>query len=347
MPKRRAVIYGLLAIAVLVVAAGLLRHKAVSCPQPATSLPALLEYVPCPAAGNATYDLHDDRGVSMAVLDPIADPAGGYLGVYHALVQPWSPAGGIYEVLLAHSKDLIHWHELVVLDDRSAAMPTLRAIPGAPGFLLADEKADGPVGGHVVRIVYYRDRAALVRGRAARAVDLPLRYSQLNNGTPSFRSIRWRHGPAGSTLELAFHYQLAGSGIDREAVGTLQGFGRWRAYRDAGLDRRLDALGLAGSHGDQRGFSFGGREWRVYEASAARSGFGDWRIALSRTADDPPLVLRFHTAAGTFRASFGNPIVSLLPAPDGRGRVLVMTLFVFSQGPAAREAGELLFYRRV
>ena len=55
--------------------------------------------------------------------------------------------------------------------------------------------------------------------------------------------------------------------------------------------------------------------------------------------------LQLDTALGPMGCSFGNPVVAPLPAPHGRGEVLAVTLFVFSSGPAAREAGELLFYR--
>lgn len=341
---RRALRWGLVAVAGLAVVGLLVHRRGSSCPDTPRTLPALLEELPCPASGHVVYGLRDDHGVAMQVLDPIADPAGGYLGVYHSLVQPWAPAGGIYEVLLAHSDDLVHWHELAVLDDREAAMPALCALPGGAGFMLADEKAAGPPGGHVVRISYFPTRAALLRAQPARAVNLPLRYSPFNDGTPSFRSIRWAGSPVRSTIELAFHYQLPGSGLDREALGTLRGFRDWSTQRDARIDRLLTAGGMPGSHGDQRVFALDGRAWRMYEASATRSGFASWHVLLYLPSVSGLTPLRFRTAAGVFAASFGNPIVDVLPAPDGRGRVLVTTMFVFNQGPAAREAGELLYY---
>ncbi len=314
------------------------------------ALATLLEQVPCPSTGHSVYDLHDDRGVPMEVLDPIADPAGGYLGVYHSLVQPWNPSGGIYEVLLAHSDDLIHWRQLAVLDARGAAMPTLRAIPGRAGFLLASEKAAGPSGGHVIRVSYYRNRSGLLGGRPAAAIDLPLRYSPLNNGTPAFLSIDWRGGLRRSRIGLSFHYQLAdgpSSGQDREAVGTLSGFRVWRTHRARRVDRLIASAGLGASHGDERQFTYGGADWRVYEASAVASGFAGWHVVLYRVGTDQLYPLTFETTVGTVGASFGNPIVNFLPSPHGRGDVMVMTVFVFSSGPAARDAGELLFYRPV
>jgi hypothetical protein len=233
-----------------------------------------------------------------------------------------------------------------VLDGAGASMATLRQIPGGAGFLLAYEKAQGQAG-HIVRVCYYPTRTALIAGAAATCFDPPRRFSALNNGTPSFLSIAWRGSPANSTIVLGFHYQTGSSADpapDREAVGTLVGFRRWLARRDAETDVALTRAGFGGSHGALRQFAYAGRQWRVYEADAADSSAAGWHAVLRAAAGGPVYPLTFATAAGSFAASFGNPVVATLPGPGGHGRVLAGTLFVFSSGPAADAAGELLFY---
>jgi len=42
--------------------------------------------------------------------------------------------------------------------------------------------------------------------------------------------------------------------------------------------------------------------------------------------------------------AFGNPAVTMLTSPNGRPARLV-TYFIFSQGAASGEGGELVFYR--
>ncbi len=44
-------------------------------------------------------------------------------------------------------------------------------------------------------------------------------------------------------------------------------------------------------------------------------------------------------------SSFGNPTATVITDPSGF-RAVVMTLFLFSEGAAPGEAGELIYYRR-
>jgi hypothetical protein len=308
---------------------------------PARPLVALIEGVPCADTGRTVYGLTDDGGTPMYVLDPVADPAGGYLGVYDVL------SGTSYRILLAHSSDLIHWRRLAVLDAAGASVPSLFPVGGG-GFLLAYEKQDAAGTDHFVRLRYYASQADLIAGHAGASVDLPRRFSPFNNGTPWFESVDWGGSPGSSTIALGFHYELGTSGLpgpDREAVGTLRDFRAWSAQKDDGVDGLLSNAGLTGSHGDARQFAFGGSQWRVYEASTAGTGFADWHVVLYPVGSRRTYPLVFNTEHGTLSASFGNPTAKILPAPRGHGAVLVVTTFVFSAGPAGAEAGELLFYQ--
>lgn len=298
---------------------------------------------PCPATGRAVYNARDDGGLPLDVLDPIVDPRGGYLGVYHSSRGASGPRSRIFDVNLGHSSNLISWHRLRVLAPR-ASMGTLRPIPGAAGFLLAVERQ----GGHdTVALAYYPNLAAVLAARPAAAVDLPLRFSRLANGTPSFVRIAWNGGLRRSRITLTFHY-LVRAGVDREAIGVVDGFNRnWRAHRDRTTDLLLSEAGFAGNHGDQRLFVAGGRPWRVLEAQVHPHDFATWHLVLLDPRSGSLNGLTLHLRDGARSASFGNPVAAVLPAPHGHGHVLVMTVFVFSNGPAAADAGELIFYRHL
>lgn len=305
--------------------------------------------VPC-AGDRVSYDTRDDLGAPVDALDPIDDPDGGYLGVYQS--QLGSGRRASFMVGLGRSRDLVHWTRARVLIARAASMPTLRAVPGGPGYLLAYERAHGGGLGDTVALRFYPSRTALLAGRAGAELDLPLTLSRYNDGTPSFLAIRWRGGLRRSVIELGFHYETAaaggGPGVDREAIGIIWGFRRFSAAPDAATDAAIAARGFRGSHGDRRQFSFGGETWRVYEAQAVPADFGTWHVLLTRVGAGAGVRGRFEplsigVAGGPYAASFGNPIVSLLRAPSGRGEVLAVTIFVFGSGPASAHAGELVY----
>jgi hypothetical protein len=301
------------------------------------------------SAGHVAYTLRDSRGATMAALDPIADPEGGYLGVYHTQIRAaraGTPAE--YAVMLAHSRDLIHWQRLAALVGSGAASPTLRAVPGGPGYLLAYEQRTNTAGYHTIALRYYASRQQLLEGHAAAAVTLPRKFSPFNDGTPAFLSIRWQGALDRSLIMMTFHYEapVGGEpGADREAVGLLLGFRLWIAARDSAVDRALDRVGLVGGHGEERQFSYRGETWRVYEADPYGADFATWHLVLYRVATGQAYPLAIDTRVGAAGCSFGVPTVSILDPAGGRQRVLTVTMFVFSSGPAASEAGELVFYR--
>jgi hypothetical protein len=313
----------------------------------ADRLASLIQNVPCPDTGRVSYNTSDDHGDSMAVLDTFPDPAGGYLGVYHtafgaeAGTKNWE-----FRISVAHSTDLIHWTRVAVLDPLGATMPTVRAIPGASGYLLAYEKRLSS-GSNIVRLRYYRTLGDLLAGHFAAQRDLPRYFSPFNNGTPTILSVRWNHAITSSVIGLGFHYQSAirgRPGPDREATGTLTGFRSWNPRTDDSTDMALDRAGLWGSHGDWRAFSFDSAPWRIYEAQSAFNDFGTWRVLLDSSGQMQPLTLS--TTAGSVSSSIGNPVAQEEPGPGGHGRVLVITMFLF--GPfATGEGGELVYYQSI
>jgi hypothetical protein len=315
-------------------------------------LTAAIEDIPCPSTGRVSYGTKDNRGDEMASLDPIDGPASGYLGVYDSAVASRAKPGvSIFSVSLARSADLIRWTRLRVLDSTGASMPTLRAIPGAAGYLLAYEKHLSNRASHSIRVRYYASPAALLGNRFSAQINLPLRLSRYSNGTPAFLAIDWHGGLQRSTIELAFHYETSSRqgkpGPDREAFGTLRDFRDWTVSSDGTIDTLLDRKGLLGSHGDRRQFIFGGKLWRVYEAQRRFGDFATWHVLLYDVASKRFRELRFATSTVRASSSFGNPTAQLLRAPGGHGAALVVTTFVFGTGEAASHPGELVYYQPV
>ncbi len=321
---------------------------AANLPDVAGRLAQLIERVPCPATGRASYHTFDADDNAMGVLDPIQDPAGGYLGVYHTALG--SPAGATateFQVSLAHSNDLIHWSPIRVLDPTGATMPTLREVPASGGYLLAYEKDQPPIQTRM-RVRYYRSLAALLAGEFAVQRDLPRRFSAFSNGTPSILSVAWHGGLRRSVIELGFHYNQATGpilGPDREALGLLRGFRHWTARRDPRIDALLIGAGFPGSHGDRRQFEFDGRPWRIYEAQARLGSYASWHLVLVDPISGQAYPLTMTTDTGAHAASFGNPTAQVEPAPGGTGQVLVLTMFVFGAGGEGGDRGELVYYQ--
>jgi hypothetical protein len=350
-----------LAIAVLSYAGR--RHGAAACRSQAPSavgvaaarwIQAAIENVPCGGTGRASYGTKDNLGGEMAALDPIEDPAGGYLGVYDSPFGPSARAKQLdFRVSLARSADLIHWTRVRVLDPDGAVQPTLRPIPGRAGYLLAYEKRSRRKEADHIRIRYYATLGAVMHNRVAAQVDLPIRLSRYNNGTPAFLSIDWRGAIGRSIIQLAFHYETATAhglpGPDREATGTLRGFRKWQAERDSAVDASLDGHGLEGSHGDRRQFSLDGRLWRVYEAQTRFGDYATWHVLLYDVSSGKLHPLELKTANGHSLSSVGIPTVQVLRAPDRNRLVLVVTVFVFRLGDASaapgEAPGELVYYQ--
>ena len=237
-------------------------------------LEELIENVPCAGSGQVSYGTTDNLGGSMDVLDPIADPAGGYLGVYHT---QFGSHAGEFRISLAQSPDLIHWTRIVVLDPLGASMPTLRPIPGSTGFLLAYEQRSRRPSATSFAL-YYTTLAALLSGHYAAQRARRANAVQLQQRDPDDPLDRLAHGPVQLGDQFGFHYeteQSDGRGPDREAIGTVIDFRHWSARPDLQTDSALEQLGLHGSHGT------GG-------SSASTAGAGECTRARSVRTTSPP-----------------------------------------------------------
>jgi hypothetical protein len=287
----------------------------------------------------------------MADLDPIAGANGTYYAVYMWRARSTPPGYGNqdFNVGLAGSNNLTTWWcknpSLVI----GAGDATLRRVPGATGYILADEEyTANPIDTVVLR--YYPNVEALAAGHYSSIEYLPRKFSTQDDGTPSIVSIRWRGSLSKSVIDLAFSYDKVGKNISREATGVLIGFRLWVARPATHTDAELTAAGFTGSHGQMRQFTYDGRPWRLYEAQrscdaicAQNGDFSNWQLVLDDVSSGRMYPLTLEVDGQADAPSFGNPTASVLPAPDGRGKVLVVTTFVFYAG-SSTGTQELLYY---
>lgn len=282
----------------------------------------------------AKFGLHDDLGCPMATLK-IVDSADGYLGVYHCLLADQ------FTVRLARSTDLAHWAFQAELDSK-ASQPTLAQLSDS-SFVLAVEADNGNSAGpgrRWLRFRHYSGLPALLGAHPDRTFDTPHTLTAATRGaegTPNIYSARLSSSIAKSRIEVGFHYLHLG--LDRQARGELTDFSAWSTRPDDGLDTALSRAGLLGKHGDRDALALGSTTVTVLEAQDGRDPF--WHPTLLTSAG-ATIVLHIRTPRRS--RSFANPTMSLLRLPTGAPG-LVATMYLPRTGAAAKEAGELLYFR--
>ncbi len=326
---------------------------------PAAALRAVLEDVP--AATHHRYDAKDDRGLPLEALDVIQTPS-GYLGISHAVVA------GRFELNISTSKNLLDWDQRAALDT-DASQGAIAAVGN--GFIVAYEKAStlslvpriplppelavlqGLVDRINLRLRYYPSLERLLAGNHSRQFTAPLTLSGHAEGTPHFISAVLSPDLRHSRIELGFHYfeDIDGDGfpdVDRQASATLTGWRSWRTRDEPALNQSFLSLtelheGFsappAGNIGDRSEVRLGGQRLLVHEAQYTRNDFGSWRLFLRDVAAGTLRALRVRTHGGS--RAFGNASVARITAPSGRPATL-FTAFLFSEGAAPGEAGELI-----
>lgn len=299
----------------------------------AVAVPRLVDIVTDVPAAVARYGTRDDCGVSMDTLKIIENPAGGYLGVHHDFT------GEHFEVHLATSTDLLTWRHRAVLD-HPASQPTIASTSDG-GFLLASE-AGGGGGPAWLRFRYFPDLDRLMRAEPARTFDAPhtlVPPGQLAEGTPTVYSVT----AGASDVDVAFHYFRDGR-VDRQARGRLRDFRDWTTRREPRVDAAIERWGVRGNIGDRDHLTFEGVDVDLIEGQLRPRRWDAWRLFLYEPARGAARPLRVRTHRGS--RSFGNPTITSLTAPSG-APALVVTLFLFPEGAATNEGGQLVYYREV
>jgi hypothetical protein len=283
--------------------------------------------VDVPGADGVRYDAHDDAGHGMDTAKIIGDPAGGYLAVYHTIID------GTFRVLLATSNDLLDWSFVRQLagDDGPASQPTLKAT-GDGGFVLAWEQEPG----NHVRLAYFASRADLFAGAPTQTADAPMVFSPCANGTPNLYSA------SRTRVDFGFHY-FSNCDVDRQARATTD-WSSFDAHPQPQLDNALLYWGATANIGGRDGdLSFDGFRFDIIEGQSIKHDFGSWRSFVydPQTGNAEPLDIRTHGGSH----SFANPKFTRVTV-DGQPAIVV-TIFVPSEGAAPGEAGELIYFKKL
>ena len=291
------------------------------------------------------HDARDSEGLGLDTLQIIENPAApGYIGVYHRSIR------GEFEVRLATSTELMEWaYRRTLLPN--ADMPALAYHVASGGFFLAHEQWGKPGSRSPSNLGFrfYPSWEALLAGASSRDFIAPLTLASAHGsdleGTPSFLAI----DPRGRRVDVGFHFFDARHGrVDRNGTGVLEGFiegsPRWSTSIWTRLNDALVAREASANIGDRDGGSLFGRSLMLVEGQYIRNDFGSWRAWLWDPAREEIFPLHPRTRGGS--TSFGNMTWGVLRSPGG-GRTVCGSYYIFSEGAAAGEAGQVIFHHEL
>jgi len=284
------------------------------------------------------YGLRDNQGNSMDALQVIEDDVRGYLGVYHTYKD------GVFTANLARSPDLLNWRFQTAIGGPRTAMPTIFRASNN-GFVTAFEQSNTEGEIHL-HFDYYENRQDLTGYAPARSFDAPLTLSTTSTkaeGTPLIKSVLLDFSIDSSTIEVDFHYfDERNPAVDRQARGTLTNFQSWKTNKQEGLDGSLEALGVKGNIGDRDRLQLFGSNTLLIEGQLEPHKWETWRLFQWRDSSVGLKPLEVITHKGS--SAFGNPSAEVLVSPNGR-LSLGLGAFLFGEGAAPGESGQLFFYR--
>ncbi|HEU4553460.1 MAG TPA: hypothetical protein VFS25_11520 [Chitinophaga sp.] len=273
------------------------------------------------------YNAKDNVGHTMDCAKIIANPAGGFIAVYHTYVN------GEAKVNLASSADVLHWtwiRELAGSNTGSASQPTI-AVAADGGFVMAWEQEPN----NHLKFVYFRNWTDLQNGAVAKSFEAPRTLSSCAEGTPNL------YYASSTRLDVGHHY-YSNCDVDRQARGTLTNFNSWTTSRQPNFDNALLYWGVKGNIGDRDAAVYKGYNFGVIEGQGTKGDFGTWRTYLYDYQTGNADQLHIVTDHGSL--AFANPTITNTVI-DGRNAILV-TLFVPSENSGSSEAGELIYYKK-
>jgi hypothetical protein len=95
---------------------------------------------------------------------------------------------------------------------------------------------------------------------------------------------------------------------------------------------------------DRDALTWRGRSVELVEGQLRKNDWASWRVFLYDPASRRACPLHIRTHGGS--VAFGNPTITAVTSPTGADAIVV-TLFLFSEGAAAGEAGQLVYYRQL
>ena len=281
------------------------------------------------AAGHR-YGARGNNTVGLDGLKIIENPRGGYIGLSHTLYN------GTWYTSTYTSTDLLNWNYVSNIDSR-ASQPTIAQTPTGAFVVVYEQDTVCPGGGSCLKFRYYNNVDDLLAARYSKEHMAPRTLSPCAEGTPNIESIE------GNTVRIRYHY-YRNCNIDRQAIGTLTNFNSWSGRVADDLNNMFEALvpRINGNLGDRDVVNYKGTNFRIFEGQWTKSAWDTWRVYLMNDAVNSVKLLPAGTHGGS--RGIGNPTVTKLRLPDGRPGIVV-TYFIFSEGSAPGEAGELIFYK--
>lgn len=291
------------------------------------------------------YGLHDNLGNTMDTLKVITNPQGGYLGVYHTLIN------SVFYVKIATSMDLLNWTFKVDLDNH-ASQPTIAQATDASFVIAYEVDPGGPItctgtggsGNNCLKFKHFANISSLLSNSSDRTFQAARTLSNCAEGTPNVYSISLNPDIDHSTVNVGHHY-FRNCDVDRQARGTLTNFNSWTTSVETSLNNLFESQTnpvIGGNIGDRDNISYKGGLFNIHEAQLVKGDFGSWRAYFYDLQQNSLTQLTVKTHKGS--TSFANPAFTNLTDPFGKAAVAV-TYFIPSEGAATGEGGELIFYK--
>jgi hypothetical protein len=312
----------------------------------------IFEDVKGPSENQCRYNAVDSKNYRLDAIKIIENPNGGYLGIYH-----FDP-GGIYQVMLANSTDLLHWVYIETIE-QNASMPTIAETTNGAFIVGFDKHINGS---HSLGFHYYPNVTSLLEHSPELNFTVPhtLGNSSGLEGTPNFYSATIIESELLSIC-VGFHYNNGTKdnlGWDRVAIGSLNitlnppRYQGWEVKPFEQYNKKIEQLDVKGHIGDRDYGQIFGRNFTLQEANLLppeeeavnRTRYwASWRVFLHdySTGNFSKLSIATHFNA----TSFGNPTFTFLKSPNNK-TCIVVTYFLFREGLPDNykdKAGELIF----
>ena len=297
------------------------------------------------SSNQCRYNATDNQSCGLDTIKIIENREGGYLCIYHTNV------GGVLQVRLANSTDLLNWIFIKTLE-QNASEPTIGKAPN-DAYIVAFEKWNSS-GAHL-RFHYYSNLSTLlnVYSSPEATFDASLTLGNNYEGTPNVYNITVEASMLNAYV--GFHYY--NGSVDNVAAGHLaiplddpKNISRWtwNAWRQVEYNQKLrEEWNVKGNIGDRDYGQIFGRNFSLQEGNlygnSPQTNWTAWRIFLYDHLTSNFAMLNIKTHKGS--TSFGNPTFTFLKSPNGKDCIVVVTYFLFSEGAESGEAGELIFYK--
>jgi hypothetical protein len=314
------------------------------------------------------FSLKDSGGRSMDSLSvlQLSGQSYKYAGVYHSIVNDRT------QVHLAVSNDLITWRHRGLLIDH-AGMPRIGNVRGSSWIAITYEKwtpagAGSTIPTNVAFRLFYNSNDLLNRiSRSTYVMPYHGPFSRRRDqvdGTPSIYDMFIKNYGGWWTVDGQYGFHIGNfpaNRLDDNGVTSINQMfnpvGGTQAFSSTaiGYNNRFKAIGATGGIGQRDTLVTTTGRFNIQEYHRGRIGtdWDKWSIALYKFGDP----YNYPTGRGTMiklspqtpggSRSFGNPSVAIVDRPEGGGKAMVVSYFLFSQGAAPGEGGPLIYYYHI